>query len=126
VLGSLKADEWQTGPEWLQSWYEVHFLAGARTDDISYLAPELLDDCEPSHASDVFAFAIVMFETLKQELVAAEIAVQADFNQQSDAAALAEYSHAVMDGARSAPISRPVSAIVHVHLQSACMLEFPR
>jgi hypothetical protein len=68
-----------------------------------YLAPELLRGESPSPASDMFAFAMLAFELLQGELLAAGIAMQADLSGRSDAAALAAHAQATMDGERCTP-----------------------
>lgn len=76
---------------------------GRRLEDAPYLAPELLHGGEAGLPADVYAFGCIMYETLKQELIAADIAVKSDLHGLTDADALVDYAQSVLDGERCAP-----------------------
>jgi hypothetical protein len=59
-----------------------------------------LEGGESSPASDVYAFSIVMYEVLRRELVAAEIAMHADLNSDSNEDALKWHAERILDGER--------------------------
>lgn len=74
--------------------------AGRWHDDLPYLAPEVLEGGEPSPAADCYAFGVIMYEVIKRELVAADIAMQADLNDLTDEAALRWHVARIVDGER--------------------------
>lgn len=50
---------------------------------------------EAGCAADVYAFGVIMFEVLKQELVVADIAVKADLEDMDDESALQQFVSSV-------------------------------
>jgi hypothetical protein len=57
---------------------------------------------EAGCAADVYAFGVIMFEVLKQELVVADIAVKADLEDMDDENALRQFVSSVAQGERCA------------------------
>ena len=70
--------------------------------NVPYLAPEALQGQPLSPATDVYAFAMLVCELLQGELVAANIAVQADLAGQSDGDAMASYAQCTLAAERCA------------------------
>lgn len=77
--------------------------ADRRLDDLPYRAPELAGGGEVTQAADVYAFAVIMYEVSKQELLVADVAIKADLDGLVDEAALRAFTHAAAQGERCAP-----------------------
>lgn len=60
----------------------------------------MLEGGEASRAADCFAFGVITYEVIKRELVAADIAMQADLNDLTDEDALRWHVARIVDGER--------------------------